>query len=100
MVVTQANAALAPAMEALQAGLDKARELGVRVGIAIVDTNGNTVVVVRMDGSGGRADQGARGKATFAAGLGGSSAEVIEKRLQHHAAPWRAAPPRPDIFLG
>ena len=99
LVVTQTNVALGPAMEALQAGLDKARELGVRVGIAVVDTNGNTVVVVRMDGSSGRADQGARGKATFAAGLGVSSAEFIEKRLQHNEALWRALSSRQEIFV-
>jgi uncharacterized protein GlcG (DUF336 family) len=99
MVVTQTNVALGPAMEALQAGLDKANELGVRVGIAVVDTNGNTVVVVRMDGSSGRADQGARGKAVFSAGLGVSSAAFIENRLVHNEALWRALSSRQEIFV-
>jgi uncharacterized protein GlcG (DUF336 family) len=99
LVVTQQQVALGPAMESLQAGLDKARELGVRVGIVIVDTNGNTVVAIRMDGSGGRADEGARGKAVFAAGLGVSTADFIEKRLQHNEALWRALSSRQGIFV-
>jgi uncharacterized protein GlcG (DUF336 family) len=99
LVVTQTHIALEPAMASLQAGLDKARELGVRVAIAIVDTNGNTVVTIRMDGSGGRTDEGARGKATFAAGLGVSTAEFIEKRLQHNEALWRAMSSRQGIFV-
>jgi glc operon protein GlcG len=99
MVVTQTNVALGPALECVQAGLAKAGELGVRVGIVVVDTNGNTVVAVRMDGSGGRADHGARGKAVFSAGLGVSSAAFIENRLQHNEALWRALSSRQDIFV-
>jgi uncharacterized protein GlcG (DUF336 family) len=99
MVVTQTHIALEPAMQSLQAGLDKAQELGVRVGIAVVDTNGNTVVTIRMDGSGGKADEGARGKATFAAGLGVSTADFIENRLKHNEALWRAMSSRQGIFV-
>ena len=99
LVVTQAHVALGPAMEALQAGLAKAREIKVRVGIAIVDANGNTVVTVRMDGSGGRADQGGRGKAVAAAGLGVSTADFIENRLKHNEPLWRAMASRQDMFL-
>ena len=99
IVVTQTHVALAPAMDALQAGLAKARELNIRVGIAIVDTNGHTVVAVRMDGSGGRADEGGRGKAVLAAGLGVSTADFIENRLKHNEALWRAMSSRPDSFI-
>jgi uncharacterized protein GlcG (DUF336 family) len=99
MVVTQTHIALEPAMQSLQAGLDKAQELGIRVGIAVVDTNGNTVVTIRMDGSGGKADEGARGKATFAAGLGVSTADFIENRLKHNEALWRAMSSRQGIFV-
>ena len=99
LVVTQTQVGLGAAMDSLQAGLDKAKEMGVRVGIAIVDTNGNTVVTVRMDGSNGRADEGARGKATFAAGLGVSTADFIENRLKHNEALWRAMASRPGIFV-
>lgn len=99
LVVTQVHVALGPAMEALQAGLAKALEIKVRVGIAIVDANGNTVVTVRMDGSGGRADQGGRGKAVAAAGLGVPTADFIENRLKHNEALWRAMSSRQDMFL-
>jgi glc operon protein GlcG len=99
LVVEQAHIALGPALEALQAGLTKGRELGVRVGIAVVDANGNTVVAVRMDGSGGRADEGGRGKAVAAAGLGVSTADFIENRLEHNDPLWRAMAGRTDMFL-
>jgi uncharacterized protein GlcG (DUF336 family) len=99
LVVTQTHVALAPAMEALKSGMEKAKEIGIRVGIAIVDANGHTVVTVRTDGAGGRADEGARGKAVCAAGLGVPTAEFIEKRLVHNEPLWRAMSARPDIFL-
>lgn len=60
LVVTQHQVRLEPAMACLQAGLARAAELGISVSIAIVDTQGHTVVVVRMDGSGSRTDEGAR----------------------------------------
>jgi uncharacterized protein GlcG (DUF336 family) len=86
-------------MQCLQAGLAKATELDLRVSIAIVDTQGHTVVVVRMDGSGGRTDEGARGKASTAANLGVSNAEFIETRLKHNEALWRAMSSRPGSFM-
>ena len=99
VVITQTHIALAPAMEALQCGIEKAKEIGIRVGIAIVDANGHTVVAIRTDGAGGRADEGARGKAVFAAALGVPTAEFIEKRLVHNEALWRAMSSRQDIFV-
>lgn len=98
LVVTQVHVALAPAMEALKAGLDKAKDLGVRVGITILDANAHTVVAVRMDGSGARADEGGRGKATLAATLGVSTADFIENRLKHNEPLWRAMAARQDLF--
>jgi len=99
VVNTQTHIALGPAMEALKSGIEKAKEIGIRVGISIVDANGHTVVAVRTDGAGGRADEGARGKAAFAAALGVSTADFIENRLVHNEALWRAMSSRQDIFV-
>ena len=99
VVNTQTHIALGPAMEALQSGIEKAKEIGIRVGISIVDANGHTVVAVRTDGAGGRADEGARGKAAFAAALGVPTADFIENRLVHNEALWRAMSSRQDIFV-
>jgi uncharacterized protein GlcG (DUF336 family) len=99
LVVTQRQVRLGPAMECLQAGLAKAAQLDLRVSIAIVDTEGHTVAVVRMDGSGGRTDEGARGKASTAANLGVSTAEFIETRLKQNEALWRAMSSRPGTFM-
>jgi uncharacterized protein GlcG (DUF336 family) len=99
LVVTQRQVALKPAMECLNAGLDKANELGIRVSIAIVDTQGNPVVIIRMDGSGARTDEAARGKASLAAGLGVPTADFIENRLKHNEALWRAMAARPGSFI-
>jgi uncharacterized protein GlcG (DUF336 family) len=99
LVVTQHQVRLEPAMACLQAGLARAAELGISVSIAIVDTQGHTVVVVRMDGSGSRTDEGARGKASTAASLGVSTAEFIETRLKKNEALWRAMSARSGGFL-
>jgi glc operon protein GlcG len=99
LVRTQTHVTLAAAQAAIEAGLRKAEEMGVRIGIVVVDTNGHTVASARMDGAGGRADEGARGKAVFAAGLGISTAEFIEKRLMHNEPLWRAMSSRHEIFV-
>ena len=99
LVVSQIHIALAPALEALKAGIGVAKEIGIRCGIAIVDRNGNTVVAIRTDGAAGRADDAARGKATVAATLGISTAEFIENRLVHNEPLWRAMAARQDMFL-
>lgn len=99
VVTVQAHVTYEAAAEALQAGLRKAEELGIRVGICIVDANGASVVVARMTGATARVEEGARGKATAAAGLGVSTKEFIEKRLQHNEALWRAMSSKPTTFM-
>jgi glc operon protein GlcG len=99
LVRTQTHITLAAAQAAIEAGLAKAAELGVNIGIVVVDQNGHTVASARMDGAGGRADEGARGKAVFAAGLGVPTAEFIEQRLVHNEALWRAMSSRHEIFV-
>jgi glc operon protein GlcG len=99
IVRTQTHITLVAAQSSIEAGLRKAEELGVNIGIVVVDQNGHTVASARMDGAGGRADEGARGKAVFAAGLGVPTAEFIEQRLVHNEALWRAMSSRHEIFV-
>ena len=62
----------------MSAGLSKADELGVRIGISVVDASGLLVAFARMDGAPGRAEEGATGKARFAAAIGRSTGDFIE----------------------
>jgi uncharacterized protein GlcG (DUF336 family) len=98
IVRTQTHVTLGAAQAAIEAGIAKARDLGVNIGIVVVDANGRMVASARMDGASDRADEGARGKAAMAAGLGVPTAEFIEKRLVHNEPLWRAMAARTDIF--
>lgn len=99
LIRMQAHVTFAAADAAIRAGLKKAEELGVRIGIVVVDANGNMVAMARMDGVGGRVEDGAGGKARAAASLGVPTAEFIEKRLSKNEALWRAMSARPDTFM-
>ena len=59
--VTHVNFAAATA--AMEAGIAKARELGINVGIVVTDANGDIVTAGRMDGANPRAWKGGHGKA-------------------------------------
>jgi uncharacterized protein GlcG (DUF336 family) len=87
------------AVQAMAAGLDKARELGINVGIVVTDANGDIVTAARMDGANPRAWKGGQGKAHAAAGFGRSTEEFIEKRLKDDEVLWRAMSGNPDTFL-
>jgi uncharacterized protein GlcG (DUF336 family) len=89
---------LAAAEDAIQAGLKKAEELGVKIAIVVVDTSSYFVAGVRMDGCRGKADEAAKGKAVFAIGTPEGTADFIENRLQHNEALWRAMASRTDIW--
>jgi glc operon protein GlcG len=89
----------AAAAEAIQAGLSKATELGINVGIVVTDAIGEIVVSARMDGASPRAWKGGLGKASVAAGLGISTETFLEKRLKQDEVLWRAMSGNPDTFL-
>lgn len=67
---------LEQAERALAAATARARELGVRVGISVVDERGYTVAAARMDGTRPFAVDVAAGKARAAALFGLPSAEI------------------------
>jgi uncharacterized protein GlcG (DUF336 family) len=99
MIRTQRHVTYSGAVEALQAGLAKASELGVNVAIAVTDASGELVALGRIEGANPRAWKGALGKATVAAGLGRSTKEFLEKRLKQDEVLWRAMSANPDTFL-
>lgn len=87
------------AAEVIVTGLARAAELGVQVGISVVDGNGFLVAFARMDGAAARVEEGASGKARFAAALGQSTGQFIEQRLKHDEVLWRAMGRSPDVFI-
>ena len=54
------------AAESLAAGIAKAKELGVRAGIVVVDSFGEIVAAAKLDGANPKAWRGGLGKALFA----------------------------------
>lgn len=99
LVRMQAHVTFAAAEAAVQEGLRKAQEMGVRVGICVTDAHGDMVMFVRMDGAPGGVDKGAKGKARFAASIGRSTHDFIENRLKQNEALWRAMSANPDVFI-
>ena len=64
----------------LRAAMAKAQEMGLRMGISVVDDKGNLVAMGRMTGAGGGTADISLGKAKVAAAYGVAS-KVISERL-------------------
>jgi uncharacterized protein GlcG (DUF336 family) len=74
------------ARRALDAALDKARELGAGLSVAVVDASGNTVALARMTGARrGTTSLACQGKAMVAAIWGVPSAETAERFSRNSA---------------
>ena len=95
----QDHVTYAAASAAVEAGLAKAAELGMRISIVVTDANGGMVAVARMDGASANGYKGALGKATAAASLGRSTQDFLENRLMKDEALWRAISANPDSFI-
>lgn len=87
------------ASEVLTAGLARAVELGVKVGIVVTDRSGDVVAAARATGAGAQACRGAEMKAADAARLGVPIDVFIEKRLKQDEILWRAMSAHPETFL-
>lgn len=98
-VKVQRHVTLAAAQEAIRAGLEKAEELGMNVGIAVTDANGELVTSARTDGAAARAWRGGMAKATVAGGMGISTEAFLEKRLKQDEVLWRALSSNPDTMF-
>lgn len=71
----------AEAERALQAAKAKALQLGVKVGISVVDARGDLITMVRLDGAPWRTPVISRAKAVAAACFGIPSGELQERAL-------------------
>lgn len=98
-VKTQRHVTYAGALTAIEAGLEKAAELGINIGIAVTDANGELVACARTDGANPRAWRGGMAKANVAAGMGIPTETFLEKRLKKDEVLWRALSGNPDAMF-
>ncbi|MFJ5778610.1 heme-binding protein [Streptomyces sp. NPDC093094] len=70
------------ATEAAQAALDAAEKEGRRVSVAVVDRNGNTIVILRGDGAGPQSYESAERKAFTAVSWNAPTSELAERLEQ------------------
>jgi uncharacterized protein GlcG (DUF336 family) len=69
----------AEAQRILQAAQAKAQEMGVKVGISVVDGRGDLLTMVRLDGASWRSPILSRGKAMASVTFGISSGDLAER---------------------
>ena len=70
---------LAEANQIAQGAVDKARELGIRISVAVCDAGGRLMVFNRMDGAIWASVYGSQGKAVASAGFARPSGELAER---------------------
>jgi glc operon protein GlcG len=70
---------LAEANQVVQGALEKARELNIRISVAVCDAGGRLVAFNRMDGSIWAGAYGSQGKAIASVALGRASGELQER---------------------
>src|SRR5438093_10834563 len=70
---------LAEANQVVQGALDKARELNIRISVAVCDAGGRLVAFNRMDGAIWGSVYGCQGKAVASAGFARPSGELAER---------------------
>jgi uncharacterized protein GlcG (DUF336 family) len=96
---TQRHVTYAAAQQVLAAGVAAAVDLGVNVGIVVVDASGEIVAAARMDRAGARTWHGGLAKAKVAASMGRSTEEFVEQRLKQDEVLWRALSGNPDAMF-
>ena len=69
----------AEAQRILQAAQAKAQEMGLKVGISVVDGRGDLITMVRLDGASWRSPILSRGKALASVTFGVSSGDLTER---------------------
>jgi glc operon protein GlcG len=99
VVMRQDRVTYKGAMAAIDAGISRAEELGLRATISVVDVSGGIVAVARMDGPPASTVNAATGKATYSGTRGRSTEEFIESRLKHDDVLFRAVSQNPTTFL-
>ena len=76
------NITLDEAERVVQAAKAKAKEMGVKLSISVVDARGDLICMVRMDGAPWRTPYISRGKARASACFGVPSLDLTERALQ------------------
>src|SRR5262249_28043737 len=70
---------LAEANQVVQGAIDKAREMNIRISVAVCDAGGRLVAFNRMDGAIWGSVYGSQGKAVASAGFARPSGELAER---------------------
>jgi uncharacterized protein GlcG (DUF336 family) len=78
-IVTQKTVSLAMATSIAQAAIAKCESMGFKVSAAVVDRGGQTVVMLKGDGSGLHTPEGAERKAYTARTFGQPSADFVKR---------------------
>lgn len=79
------------AQRAAQRALEKGREIGARMSVAVVDESGRTVLMLRSDGASFMGIESSRAKAVTAANFRRSTRELTETAQKNNLF-WQAAP--------
>jgi uncharacterized protein GlcG (DUF336 family) len=87
------------AAEAIDAGLEESRRIGMNCAIVVTDASGEMVAVARTDGASANTYRGALGKAKTAAVLGCSTEQYLDERLRHDEVLYRALTADAEMFL-
>jgi uncharacterized protein GlcG (DUF336 family) len=87
------------AAEAIGAGLEECRRIGMNCAIVVTDASGEMVAVARTDGASANTYRGALGKAKTAAVLGCSTETFLETRLRRDEVLYRALTADAEMFL-
>ena len=78
-LVTQKNVSLAMAQSIAQTAVAKCESMGFKVSAAVVDRSGQTIVMLKGDGSGLHTPEGAERKAYTARTFGAPSADFVKR---------------------
>ena len=78
-LITQKNISLAMAQTIAQAALAQCESMGFKVSVAVVDSSGQTIVMLRGDGAGLHTPEGAERKAYTARTFSQPSADFVKR---------------------
>ena len=90
---------LAQAISIVNAAIDRARELGANVSVAVCDGQGHLVALHRMDNAAAMANEGSIGKAVASAGTGLPSAQEVTGSMYQSSIDLMVGKGLPVIFV-
>jgi cob(I)alamin adenosyltransferase len=99
LVRTHRHVTYEAAAEVVRAGVQIGRDRGLSVTVVVTDVSGGVVAAGRLDGAHARTLDFARGKATYSAASGKTTAWFVEHRLEPNEVLWKALSEDPATFL-